>query len=240
MLFYLNSLFISLLYYSFPLSVCIFCGFLYLKIVSIARDASSPLLFFIGIAQAYLLKQSIILLPNSIRACIIGKSGCRKTNLLMNLLLQDYLDYNNLYIFSTTLYQPLYQILISGLTNGLVKKKFLNQKFTIGKKDKENSSIQVHRFDDYDCVPDSKEIDPNLKTLIIFDDIMLEKQNKKNKYIHINVLKTYKIIYQLFFKSQYFYISINIASNACKTHIYDFLFCVREYTFLSYFFILFV
>uniref|UniRef100_A0A1I7WHY2 Chromo domain-containing protein n=1 Tax=Heterorhabditis bacteriophora TaxID=37862 RepID=A0A1I7WHY2_HETBA len=42
------------------LSVCIFCGFLYLKIVSIARDASSPLLFFIGIAQAYLLKQSII------------------------------------------------------------------------------------------------------------------------------------------------------------------------------------
>uniref|UniRef100_A0A1I7WJT8 G domain-containing protein n=1 Tax=Heterorhabditis bacteriophora TaxID=37862 RepID=A0A1I7WJT8_HETBA len=40
------------------------------------------------------------LLPNSIRACIIGKSGCGKTNLLMNLLLQDYLDYNNLYIFS--------------------------------------------------------------------------------------------------------------------------------------------
>uniref|UniRef100_A0A1I7WT33 Uncharacterized protein n=1 Tax=Heterorhabditis bacteriophora TaxID=37862 RepID=A0A1I7WT33_HETBA len=35
--------------------------------------------------------------------------------------------------------------------------------------------------------------------------------------------------------------NINIASNACKTHIYDFLFCVREYTFLSIFFsILFV
>jgi tRNA U34 5-carboxymethylaminomethyl modifying GTPase MnmE/TrmE len=37
------------------------------------------------------------LLPNSIRGCVIGKSGCGKTNSLMNLLLQDYLDYNNLY-----------------------------------------------------------------------------------------------------------------------------------------------
>ena len=77
-------------------------------------------------------------MPNSIRACIIGKSGCGKTNLLLNLLLQDYLDYNNLYIFSTTLCQPLYQILINGLKNGLSKKEIseciLKQKFIIDKR----------------------------------------------------------------------------------------------------------
>ena len=64
------------------------------------------------------------LLLNSIRDCIIGKSGCSKTNLLMNLLLQDYLDYNNLYIFSKSLHQPLYQMLIRGLENRLIKKRF--------------------------------------------------------------------------------------------------------------------
>uniref|UniRef100_A0A1I7WFE7 ATP-binding protein n=1 Tax=Heterorhabditis bacteriophora TaxID=37862 RepID=A0A1I7WFE7_HETBA len=68
------------------------------------------------------------LLPESIRGCIIGKSGCGKTNLLMNLLLdefkgEEYLDYNNLYIFLTTLFQPCYQALINGFQNGLSKKE---------------------------------------------------------------------------------------------------------------------
>jgi hypothetical protein len=142
--------------------------------------------FNYAVSNFYSKRNNNELLPNSIRACIIGKSGCGKTNLLMNLLLQDYLDYNNLYIFSTTLYQPLYQILISGLTNGLSKKVIseciLKQKFTIDKKENENNCIQVHCFDDYENVPDPKEIDPNLKTLIIFDDIMLEKQNKVENY----------------------------------------------------------
>ena len=47
---------------------------------------------------------------------------------------------------------------------------------------KDNSQIQVHCFDNYEYVPDPKEIDPNMKTLIVFDDIMLEKQNKVENY----------------------------------------------------------
>lgn len=139
--------------------------------------------FDYSIQNFYTKRNNNPLLTNSIRACIIGKSRCGKTNLLLNLLLQDYLDYNNLYIFSTTLFQPTYQALINGLRNGSSKKEisecFRKQDFTVVKKDSEKSKInKVHCFDNYQAVPDPSEIDPNLKTLIIFDDIVLEKQNK--------------------------------------------------------------
>ena len=41
-------------------------------------------------------RYNISLLPRNIRGLIIGKSGCGKTNLLLNLLLRPgWLDYNN-------------------------------------------------------------------------------------------------------------------------------------------------
>ena len=40
------------------------------------------------------------LLPRSIRGKIVGKSGCGKTTLLLNLLLRPgWLDYDNLFVF---------------------------------------------------------------------------------------------------------------------------------------------
>ena len=47
------------------------------------------------------------LLPQSIRSLIIGKSGCGKTTLLINLLLgSSWLYYNNKNIFGKSLFQP--------------------------------------------------------------------------------------------------------------------------------------
>jgi ABC-type transport system involved in cytochrome bd biosynthesis fused ATPase/permease subunit len=81
------------------------------------------------------------LLPNFIRACIVGKSGCGKTNLLLNLLLNDFkdipfLDYNHLYLFGKSLHRPKYQVLLIGLKNkiprhiikGLIKNKINDSK----------------------------------------------------------------------------------------------------------------
>ena len=49
------------------------------------------------------------LLLKSITGLIVGKSGCGKTTLLLNLLLRlRWLDYDNLCLFGKSLFQPEY------------------------------------------------------------------------------------------------------------------------------------
>ena len=51
------------------------------------------------------------LLLKSLRGLIIGKSGCGKTVLLLNLLQPGWLDYSKLSVFGKSLFQPEYKIL---------------------------------------------------------------------------------------------------------------------------------
>ena len=56
------------------------------------------------------------LFPKSIRGILVGKSACGKTTLLLNFLLRPgWLDYNNLYVFGKSLFQPEYRILKKSL-----------------------------------------------------------------------------------------------------------------------------
>src|SRR6218665_3143403 len=62
------------------------------------------------------------LLPRSIRGLIVGKSGCGKTTLLLNLLLRPgWLDFNNLQVFGKSLFQPVYKILKKAFEEKLPK-----------------------------------------------------------------------------------------------------------------------
>ena len=62
-------------------------------------------------------------LPRCFRMLMIGSSGSGKTNLLLRMLLTDnFLDYDNLIIFSKTLNQPEYQYILHGFENNLSKK----------------------------------------------------------------------------------------------------------------------
>ena len=67
------------------------------------------------------------LLPQSLRGLVIGKSGCGKTTVIFNLLLQPgWLDYNHLYIFGKSLHQQEYKILRKGFEGGLSKPHISN------------------------------------------------------------------------------------------------------------------
>ena len=66
------------------------------------------------------------LLPRSIRGLIVGKSGCGKTTLLLNLLLKPgWLDYDTLFVFGKSLFQPEYKILRTAFAEGLPKEYIL-------------------------------------------------------------------------------------------------------------------
>jgi len=62
------------------------------------------------------------LFPRSIPGLIVGKSASGKTTLLLNFLLRPaWLDYNNLYVFGKSLFQPEYRILKKAFEEQLPK-----------------------------------------------------------------------------------------------------------------------
>src|SRR6218665_3247293 len=66
------------------------------------------------------------LLPKSVRGLIVGKSGCGKTILLLNLLLRPgWLDFNNLQVFGKSLFQPEYMILKKAFEEKLPKEAII-------------------------------------------------------------------------------------------------------------------
>ena len=66
-------------------------------------------------------------LSNEVLSVICGRSGCGLTYLLSKILTTpNFLDYNNLIIYTTTAEQPVYQFLKYGFENNLKKQQLLH------------------------------------------------------------------------------------------------------------------
>ena len=163
------------------------------------------------LTKIYEQKHHYLLPSPSVRGLIIGPSGCGKTNLLLRLLLQkDWLDYNKLYIYSKSLHQPEYKVLIKCFELGYSKCDILNifrkeniDTFINSLKKKKEQRITINQFDDYSEIPDPTEIDNTEHNLFVFDDVMTDvNKNKTEDYYtrgrHNNISSIY--ISQNYFK----------------------------------------
>lgn len=101
------------------------------------------------------------LLPSNIRAIFCGPSNCGKTNALFNLIYSpNGLCFENIYLYSKSLYQPKYQQL----------EKVLRQIPEVG----------YFPFSDNEAVISPDEARPN--SIFIFDDVSCERQNHMRAY----------------------------------------------------------
>ncbi len=154
-------------------------------------------------------------LPSSLRLLILGDSNCGKSFLLLRLLLEGNLDYNNLVLFTPSLHQIEYQILIQGFKNGLNKEQIMalieNQKEIEdplelikeiglvavgspgGKQSK--SKIDCQAFDNNVSLPLPGSFDKKKKNLVVFDDCAFDDQSNIHSYFtrgrHNNVNSIY-------------------------------------------------
>lgn len=143
-------------------------------------------------------KNQSFLLPKSMRALIVGRSGSGKTTLINFLLLEPgIMDYDTLHVCSRSLHQPTYIAMKQCLEKGLSKQqiKYLFEK----QNEVEASGGLLSVLNDYkepvkpgainaffseksDDIPDPIEFDKNKKNVILFDDLLLDKQNPIEAY----------------------------------------------------------
>jgi len=142
-------------------------------------------------------KKNHSILLQSLRGLIVGKSGCGMTTLLLNLLLRPGgLDYSKLSVFGKSLFQPEYRILRKGFEEQLPKETIMRvfenpneiQRQQVSpiqlleELEKTKEPIECSFYESADDAPDPTGLSPKHKNLMIFDDLLLQKQNKCEAY----------------------------------------------------------
>lgn len=114
------------------------------------------------------------LLPNNVRCLIIGPSNAGKTNLMLNLLFSpNGLCFENVYVFSKSLYQLKYKFLETVLSD--------------------IPTIKYYKFSENDQVIHPDDAEQN--SVIIFDDVACEQQDNIRNHFTICRHKNNNVFY---------------------------------------------
>ena len=106
--------------------------------------------------------------PNDIFAILAGSTGCGKTNLMLNFLLNHNLDYDDVIIYTKTPDQKYYKLL---------------RNFFDGIKKKYGVFHNIISFcDDAVDMKDPSQLDNDKNHVIIFDDVLTENQKVMTDY----------------------------------------------------------
>lgn len=131
------------------------------------------------------------LLPKNIRAVVVGTSGSGKSFRVFNMLLQPgFLDYDTLHLFSPSLFQDEYRLLLSGFQNKLTKTdlilclqnqeklgitdpEILTEQYADAIEEKDKwIDVQVEAYKSVGEVPQPEKLKKKRKHLLVFDDCM--------------------------------------------------------------------
>ena len=122
-------------------------------------------------------------LPTNIFMIIAGSTGCGKSNLLMNFLRNPcVLCYSDIYVYCSTLHQPIWQDFIS----------YCSKLEEIIRQNGKNNKIGYF-FDSDEGLKNPSELDPSVSHIMVFDDVMNADQTiikdyfTKGRHNNVNV-----------------------------------------------------
>ena len=149
------------------------------------------------------------LLPDSVRCIIWGPSNCGKTNVMLSLITEENgLKFNNLYVYSKSLYQPKY--------------KFLEDVMN------KVRGVKYFQYAENDNILDPSEASEN--SVFIFDDVACDKQDKIRSYFSMgrhkavdsfNLCQTYTRIPKHLIRDNANFIILFKQDDLNLRHIYD-------------------
>ena len=152
--------------------------------------------------------------PSSLRMVIIGHSNCGKTYRLLQMILDEFFEFERIIICSQSLFQTDYQILIKCLQAKLHLsqiKEFFKEQTNINnyekaidqlaKNNKNKSKIEIITYENPNNLPHPSKF-VRKKSLIILDDVLIADQSQIEVYFTQSRHSGFNIIYlsQSYFK----------------------------------------
>jgi len=143
------------------------------------------------------------------RLLVIGPSGSGKSNLVTNLIVKD-LHFDQLYIFARDLSEDKYEYL---------KAFFADLESKLKQKLNRKDITLAHFHSDLKNIPDIDKFDVNKQTLMVFDDLVLEKDQEKIKEIFLRGRK--KNISTIYISQSFFKVPKMIRLNSNYVILFD-------------------